>query len=92
VKWPRLPKSSLEQKHTNARQRERGGGAERRRRRRRRRMEAAPRVLLVLRGASHRNREINFLFDKCGLAGYKCQMWQGFGNGPTGVRGGRGGV
>lgn len=45
------------------------------------RNEATGRALVGLRGDSHRNREIHFLCDKCGLAGYTCQMWQGFGKG-----------
>lgn len=53
--------------------RERMEGAERN--------EAAARALVGLTEVSHRNREIHFLCDKYGLAGYTCQMWQDFGKG-----------
>lgn len=43
------------------------------------RNEVAAGALVGLRGVSHRNREINFLCDKYGLAAYMCQMWWVFG-------------
>lgn len=45
------------------------------------RNEAAARAVVGLTGVLHRNREINFLCDKCVLAGYTCQMWQEFSEG-----------
>lgn len=42
------------------------------------RNEAEVRAVVGLRGVSYTNREIHFLCDKCGLAGYTCQMWQTF--------------
>lgn len=37
------------------------------------------RALVGHRGVSYTKREIHFLCDECGLAGYTCHMWQSWG-------------